>query len=93
MRIELKPEWRTDNDANALMTLMQLCFRHQGGSTYPIIGFPLGLWGGDGYKPDLQLLCGRIRDEHFEEVLRTMRLIRRTGLETPDFFIDGSSLC
>lgn len=76
----------------ALERLVNLCLRHQGGGTYPIIDFLLGMYNGHLYRPDMQLLSGRIDHDHFEDVIRVMRLYRSTGREPHTFFENGEEL-
>ncbi|MCL5237753.1 MAG: hypothetical protein M1353_07890 [Nitrospirae bacterium] len=89
MKIDLRPEWKENEGANALESLVRACFRHQGGSTMPLIDFLCGLWNGYDYRPDMQLLCGRIETEHFRQVIEVMLLIRTAQKEAHEFFIDG----
>lgn len=76
----------------ALHRLVYLCLRHQGGGTFPIIDFLLGMYNGYVWSPDMQLLSRRIDDDHFEDVIKVMWLYRSTGLEPHTFFDNGEDL-
>lgn len=76
----------------ALHRLVNLCLRHQGGGTFPIIDFLMGMYNGHVWCPDMQLLNRRIDDNHFEDVLQVMRLYRSTGREPQTFFDNGEEL-
>lgn len=89
---KLHPEWDTNTGAMAVQALVENCLQHQGGSTFPIIDFLLGLYNGALWKPDMQLLCRRIDDDNFELVLKAMRFIRQTNREPHEFFTHGDSL-
>jgi hypothetical protein len=75
---QLKSVWENNSGAQAVQTLVEVCVLHQGGSTYPIIDFLLGLYNGKLWKPDMQLLCRGIDSEHFDLVLKAMKFIRQT---------------
>lgn len=77
---------------NALHRLVNWCLRHQGGSTFPIIDFLLGMYNGHIWRPDMQLLSGRIDDEHFDDVIKVMRLYRFNRLEPHTFFENGDEV-
>lgn len=89
---QLKPKWKGDKGAEAIQTLAELCVHHQGGSTIPIIDFLLGLYNGELWKPDMQLLCRRIDDDHFQLVLDAMVFTRRTNTEPHVLFERGEEL-
>ena len=92
MGIQLKPEWQDNPECEALLRLMTKGFRYRGSGTVPIIYFLCGLWDGNNYRPDMQLLCRRIEDDSFNDVVTVMQLIRRTNKETHDFFEHGEVL-
>jgi len=73
----------------ALHRLVTICLRHQGGGTYPIIDFLMGMYNGQRWRPNMQLLSGRIDDGYFEDVLQVMRLYRLTRMEPHTFFDNG----
>jgi len=79
-----------DDGVRALQRLVTLCLRHQGGSTFPIIHFLMSLYNGEYYRPDMQLLCGRVDDGHFDDVVQVMRLYRSNRVEPHVYFKDGS---
>lgn len=81
-----------EEQIEALERLVNVCLKHQGGGTYPIIDFLLGLYNGHTWRPDMQLLSGRIDDGHFEDVINVMRLYRETRVEPHTFFTDGENL-
>lgn len=58
------------------MRLFTLCFRHQSGGTRPIAEFLLSLYNANYARPDMYLLCRRIDDDHFEDVLSVMGWFR-----------------
>jgi len=76
----------------ALGRLVSICLSHRGGATYPLIDFLMGMYDGECYRPDMQLLSRRIDTQPFEDVLRVMRLYRATGREPHTFFTDGQAL-
>lgn len=76
----------------ALHRLVTLCLRHQGGGTMPIIDFLLGMYNGIVWRPDLQLLCGRIDDNHFNDVLSVMKLYRSSRIEPHTYFDNGDEV-
>lgn len=76
----------------ALERLVSLCLGHRGGGTYPVIDFLMSMYDGECYRPDMQLLSRRIDAQHFEDVLKVMRLYRATGKEPHTFFVDGQAL-
>ena len=89
---KLASTWHTSPGAQAIQVLAEVCVRHQGGGTYPLIDFLLGLYNGALWKPDIQLLCRRIDDEHFECVLRAMKFVRQTNIEPHELFTEGTEL-
>lgn len=60
----------------ALNRLILLCNLHQGGSTTPIAQFLVSLYNAEYAKVDAYLLCRRLDDEHFEDVISVMRMFR-----------------
>lgn len=90
--VELRSEWERNLGAEAIQTLVDVCLQHRGGSTYPIINFLLGLYNGELWKPDMQLLCRRIDTEHFNLVLESMRFIRQNNMEPHEIFVHGDKL-
>jgi hypothetical protein len=88
----IKDEWKGNPEAEALKRLMVRCSEHKGGSTIPIIEYLCSIWNCYQYRPNVKLLCMRIDDPHFEDMLLTMRLIRRTGADTDRFFKNGDKL-
>lgn len=89
---KLRPEWETSAGAQAIQSLAEACVRHHGGGTVPLIDFLLGLYNGGTWKPDMQLLCRRIDDEHFDLVLKAMKFIRQTNMEPHELFAQGNAL-
>lgn len=81
-----------EEQVKALQRLVALCLRHQGGGTFPIIDFLMGMHNGHLWRPDVQLLSGRIDDNDFEDVIQVMRLYRASGREPHTFFTDGEKL-
>lgn len=88
---QLRPEWENNPGAQAIRALVE-AVGHRGGSTYPIIDFLLGLYNGELWKPDMQLLCRRIDREHFELVLQAMRFVRQTDKEPHELFVQGNKI-
>ncbi len=89
---QLRPEWEKNSGAQAIQALVDVCIQHRGGSTYPIIDFLLGLYNGELWKPDMQLLCRRIDTKHFDLVLKAMMFIRQTNKEPHELFVHGNKL-
>jgi hypothetical protein len=87
--IKLKSKWKKDEGALALLRLLKLCHVQVDDSTLPIIDFLCGCYYGSKYKPHMQLLCKRIDTVHFQDVLKVMILIHRTGLDAHDFIEFG----
>lgn len=76
----------------ALVRLVNVCLQHQGGSTIPIIHFLMGLYDGEHYRPDMQLLCARVEEEHFDDILQVMQLFRSTRMEPHLYFKNGDQI-
>jgi hypothetical protein len=60
----------------ALHRLLSACFEHHGGSTIPIAQFLMSLYNAEYVMLDTVLLCRRISDQHFEDVITIMRWYR-----------------
>ena len=77
----------------ALKRLLNAVQRHDFGthSVKPIYEFLAGLYNDD-YAPSMWQLCTRVSDEHFQDVLSTMKLIRTSKKEPHEFFKDGSNI-
>ena len=60
----------------AAVRLFALCFRHQSGGTRPVAEFLISLYNANYARPDMYLLCRRIDDEHFADVLSVMGWFR-----------------
>lgn len=89
--LELKAEWERNSGAEAIQALVDACLQHRGGSTYALVDFLLGLYNGELWKPDMQLLCRRIDTKHFSLIL-AMRFIRQTNMEPHELFVYGGKL-
>jgi len=74
--------------AQAAWRLFEAC-RHMGGSTYPIVDFLVSLYNAEYARPDAYLLCRRISDEHFDDVITVMlwfREARPSGFDLHHIF-------
>lgn len=69
----LKPEYRADPGAQALVRLLQRIYEHDGHSTRPIVAALRGIHNGTLNSVDLELVCKRLEPDDFEDVLSTMR--------------------
>lgn len=73
----LKPQYRNDPGAQALLRLLQRIYEHDGHSTRPIVAALRGIHNGGLNPVDLELVCKRLELEDFEDVLSTMRFAHR----------------
>ena len=83
-----------ENDGiEALKRLLNAVQSHDFGthSVKPIYEFLAGLYNDD-FAPSMWALCTRIGDEHFQDVLSTMQLIRSNRREPHDFIKEGSRI-
>jgi hypothetical protein len=71
----LAPEFSDAPGAQAAWRLFEAC-RHCGGSTVPIASFLTSLYNAHYARPDAYLLCRRIDDNHFDDVMAVMRWFR-----------------
>lgn len=69
---KLVPPYAGQPGPEAVARLVALCIRHQGGGTVPIADFLISLYNADYARPDAYLLCRRIDDNHFADVLTAM---------------------
>jgi len=77
--------------AQAAWRLFEAC-RHQGGSTRPIAAFLVSLHNAEFACPDAYLLCRRIDDAHFDDVIAVMRWFRQGQPRGFDlYYIFGSA--
>ncbi|MHB8057408.1 MAG: hypothetical protein ACYDHC_05880 [Desulfuromonadaceae bacterium] len=77
----------------ALKRLLDAVQSHDFGthSVKPIYELLAGLYSDD-FAPSMWALCTRIGDEHFQDILSTMQLIRSTRKEPHEFFKEGSRI-
>lgn len=77
----------------ALKRLLKVVQRHDFGthSVKPIYEFLAGLYSDD-FAPSMWALSTRISDEHFQDVLSTMLLIRSSRKEPHEFFKEGGRI-
>jgi hypothetical protein len=82
-----------DEGVEALKRLLKAVQCHDFGthSVKPIYEFLAGLYSGE-FAPSMWALCTRISDEHFQDVLSTMQLIRSKRKEPHEFFKEGSRI-
>ena len=73
---DILPSYADHAGAQAAARLFALCFRHQSGGTQPIAEFLISLYNANYVRPDMYLLCRRIDDDHFEDVLSVMAWFR-----------------
>jgi len=90
--LQLTSKWESNSGAKAIQALVDACLQHRGGGTYPIIDFLLGLYNGELWKPDMQLLCRRIDVKHFVLVLEAMKFTRQTNMEPHELFVHGDKI-
>ena len=92
----LKLRYRDDEDALALVQLLQRVHEHDGHSTRPIAAALRSIHNGDLNPVDLELVCKRLEDPDFEDVLRAMRFARRIfqrdGREMYRAFLDEKTI-
>lgn len=88
----LKPEYKDNAFALAVKRLLDKCNSHQGGGTWPINDFLLSLYNGAVWAPDLQLLCARIDQTDFEDVIFVMQGYAKRAIELHTYFVSGSKL-
>ena len=88
----LKPEYKDNAVALAVKRLLDKCNAHQGGGTWPINHFLLSLYNGGVWAPDMQLLCYRIDEADFDDVIVVMRGYAKWARELHTFFVDGDTL-
>jgi len=73
---KLVPPYSGQPGPEAVARLVEICIRHQGGGTVPIADFIISLYNADYARPDTYLLCRRIDDNHFADVLSVMTWFR-----------------
>jgi len=73
---DVLPLYADHAGAQAVVRLLALCFRHQSGGTQPIAEFLVSLYNATYARPDMYLLCRRIDDDHFSDVLSVMGWFR-----------------
>lgn len=88
----LKPEYQDNAVALAVKRLLDKCNSHQGGGTWPINHFLLSLYNGGVWAPDLQLLCARIDEADFEDVISIMQGYAKRAIELHIYFQHGGKL-
>lgn len=84
----LSQQFANADGAQAAWRLFEAC-RHRGGSTRPIAEFLVSLYNARYACPDAYLLCRRIDDEHFIDVLTVMSWFREAqpgGFDLHDIF-------
>jgi hypothetical protein len=69
---KLVPPYTGQPGPEAVARLVEMCIRHQGGGTIPIADFIISLYNAAYARPDAYLLCRRIDDGHFADVLTAM---------------------
>ena len=69
---KLVPPYVNEPGPQAVARLVEMCIRHHGGGTIPIADFLISLYNAEYARPDAYLLCRRIDDEHFADVLTAM---------------------
>ena len=73
---KLVPPYADQPGPQAVARLLELCIWHQGGGTVPIADFLISLYNADYARPDTYLLCRRIDDDHFTDVINVMMWFR-----------------
>lgn len=72
----LAPPYANQPGPQALHHLLCACFAHHGGSTIPIAQLLMSLYNAEYVRLDATLLCRRLSDDHFEDVLTVLRWYR-----------------
>jgi len=73
---KLVPPYTDQPGPQAVARLVERCIQHRGSSTEPIADFVISLYNADYAKPDAYLLCRRIDDKHFRDVITVMTWFR-----------------
>lgn len=72
----LLPLYADQAGAQAAARLFAMCMRHQGGGTEPLAEFLISLYNSTYSRPNMYLLCRRVDDNHFEDVISVMTWFR-----------------
>jgi len=70
---DLRPEYRGEVGALALLRLLNRVQSHSGGSTWPIAAMLRSIHNGSRNPADVELVCKRLEKNDFEDLLETMR--------------------
>ncbi|MBP8821952.1 MAG: hypothetical protein KBH08_07615, partial [Brachymonas sp.] len=73
---KLTTEYANQLGPQAFQRLATLCLRHFGGGTIHIADFLISLYNARFARPDLYMLCRRLDDNEFEDVMVVMRWFR-----------------
>lgn len=78
---------------DALHRIYYACLRHQGAGTKPLLEFLLSLHNAEMARPDIYMLCRRVDDAAFEDIINVMRWFRSGvhAFRLPDGTITGNA--
>lgn len=92
----LKSKYQVDAGALALVRLLKRVTEHDSGSTRPIRAVLEGIYNGNRFPVDLELVCKRLEAADFEDVLSVLRfafkVFERDGIEMHAAFSDERAM-